>query len=642
MSESVSVSGLIKTFEGKEREMLLILGEFIDNSIGSAKKDSKSSVDVKIFISEKYNAFYFIDNSSGIEVNNLERVWRFYNAGDAYLKEGLNRGGIGFKQAGFWLGKRVTIYSKNKMQEESCTQLDYDEILARENKIAELMSDTNATNEVWFKNANDEFYKDVFKTLTGDSDTGTLVGIENMKWLIRTFADNILPFQVKPTTPAETGDKGKMNIYQQLYWRYERMIENKDNFKLNLEIIMDNKGGVRSEPIVINAQTVGFKGITFDKETFVNYVQNPSFKFSYIQSFAENETEGQERKKKEKYGITVRDIVSNLKRGNSSIEFYIPFLPNDTKKYDKLKVIFYLLDYKKIDNVFSSLRIMHGVEFVQDGRSINTGIKVNSEILKHIEVKFKKSTGEYDTNKNYWMAQVFLDSDNEDNQNAFEPDDVKNKIKNSANVASIKESLDEAISELYIDMIFNHIIQNLKQKSDIRTEMDKGIDIIVNKDKSDYVYNNNLSEEKKDENVEIAESLWKVLDKKSNKNVIKNIVKEHEGAVLSSTIINKMNFDWKHKICVDRQQVQFLSLKLVKNDYDVYELIYTFNFSRKVWNINTKSQKNDWMVFGQFLVLYLNKMFFASLQKTNDINKSIDDISETIEIMNLVNEEGFN
>jgi hypothetical protein len=105
------------------------------------------------------------------------------------------------------------------------------------------------------------------------------------------------------------------------------------------------------------------------------------------------------------------------------------------------------------------------------------------------------------------MAQVFLDSDNEDNQNAFEPDDVKNKIKNSANVASIKESLDEAISELYIDMIFNHIIQNLKQKSDIRTEMDKGIDIIVNKDKSDYVYNNNLSEEKKDENVEIAESL---------------------------------------------------------------------------------------------------------------------------------------
>jgi hypothetical protein len=48
------------------------------------------------------------------------------------------------------------------------------------------------------------------------------------------------------------------------------------------------------------------------------------------------------------------------------------------------------------------------------------------------------------------------------------------------------------------------------------------------------------------------------------------------------------------------------------------------------------------MVFGQFLVLYLNKMFFASLQKTNDINKSIDDISETIEIMNLVNEEGFN
>jgi hypothetical protein len=47
----------------------------------------------KYLFSEKYNAFYFIDNSSGIEVNNLERVWRFYNAGDAYLKEGLNRGG---------------------------------------------------------------------------------------------------------------------------------------------------------------------------------------------------------------------------------------------------------------------------------------------------------------------------------------------------------------------------------------------------------------------------------------------------------------------------------------------------------------------------------------------------------------------
>jgi hypothetical protein len=59
MSESVSVSGLIKTFEGKEREMLLILGEFIDNSIGSAKKDSKSSVDVKIFIFWKVQCLLF-------------------------------------------------------------------------------------------------------------------------------------------------------------------------------------------------------------------------------------------------------------------------------------------------------------------------------------------------------------------------------------------------------------------------------------------------------------------------------------------------------------------------------------------------------------------------------------------------------
>jgi sugar diacid utilization regulator len=636
-----SISGLMNSFSGENREMLLIIGEFIDNSVGSAKKDGLNSVDVKIFIHAKKNAFYFIDNSTGIEKSDLRRIWRFYNLGDAYLNEGLNRGGIGFKHAGFWLGKKITIYSKNKSQEKSCTQLDFDEILALE-KIQDLQtSEEESSYYIDYKNIDNNFYELVFNKMTDNTNTGTLIAIEDMNWSERTFANNIEPFQEDPDKPTKTGDGGAMNIYQQLYWRYERMIENKDNFKLNLSVIKDDDDGGLNEPIVINAKTVGFKGLTFDSDTFRKYVKNPQFEFSSIQSFVDSATDAQERKTKIDYGITIREIVTNLKEGNPTIEFYVPFMPDNPIKYDKLKVVMYLLDYKKIDNVFSSVRIMHGVEFIQDGRSINTAISTDSEMLGHIEMEWKAAKGEFDTIKNYWMAQIFLDSSNENNQKAFEPNDKKNKIKNTANVNTLIKSLKNAIEDLNIDLIFKHIIPLLRPKNSKRTELDRDAGIIANNDKHVQT-NNNINEVNKDVNIEIADSLFKLLKKGKTTNAIRNIVREQEGAVLSSSIEDKSNYNWKHKISIDNEQRQFISLELDKLDYGVNELKYTFNFSKQAWNMNAKGQKVDWVVFSQFLVLYLNKIFFEELDQSNNVEQSIDRVNKTIEVMNLINEEGFN
>jgi sugar diacid utilization regulator len=636
-----SISGLMNSFSGENREMLLIIGEFIDNSVGSAKKDGLNSVDVKIFIHAKKNAFYFIDNSTGIEKSDLRRIWRFYNLGDAYLNEGLNRGGIGFKHAGFWLGKKITIYSKNKSQEKSCTQLDFDEILALE-KIQDLQtSEEESSYYIDYKNIDNNFYELVFNKMTDNTNTGTLIAIEDMNLSERTFANNIEPFQEDPDKPTKTGDGGAMNIYQQLYWRYERMIENKDNFKLNLSVIKDDDDGGLNEPIVINAKTVGFKGLTFDSDTFRKYVKNPQFEFSSIQSFVDSATDAQERKTKIDYGITIREIVTNLKEGNPTIEFYVPFMPDNPIKYDKLKVVMYLLDYKKIDNVFSSVRIMHGVEFIQDGRSINTAISTDSEMLGHIEMEWKAAKGEFDTIKNYWMAQIFLDSSNENNQKAFEPNDKKNKIKNTANVNTLIKSLKNAIEDLNIDLIFKHIIPLLRPKNSKRTELDRDAGIIANNDKHVQT-NNNINEVNKDVNIEIADSLFKLLKKGKTTNAIRNIVREQEGAVLSSSIEDKSNYNWKHKISIDNEQQQFISLELDKLDYGVNELKYTFNFSKQAWNMNAKGQKVDWVVFSQFLVLYLNKIFFEELDQSNNVEQSIDRVNKTIEVMNLINEEGFN
>jgi sugar diacid utilization regulator len=636
-----SISGLMNSFSGENREMLLIIGEFIDNSVGSAKKDGLNSVDVKIFIHAKKNAFYFIDNSTGIEKSDLRRIWRFYNLGDAYLNEGLNRGGIGFKHAGFWLGKKITIYSKNKSQEKSCTQLDFDEILALE-KIQDLQtSEEESSYYIDYKNIDNNFYELVFNKMTDNTNTGTLIAIEDMNLSERTFANNIEPFQEDPDKPTKTGDGGAMNIYQQLYWRYERMIENKDNFKLNLSVIKDDDDGGLNEPIVINAKTVGFKGLTFDSDTFRKYVKNPKFEFSSIQSFVDSATDAQERKTKIDYGITIREIVTNLKEGNPTIEFYVPFMPDNPIKYDKLKVVMYLLDYKKIDNVFSSVRIMHGVEFIQDGRSINTAISTDSEMLGHIEMEWKAAKGEFDTIKNYWMAQIFLDSSNENNQKAFEPNDKKNKIKNTANVNTLIKSLKNAIEDLNIDLIFKHIIPLLRPKNSKRTELDRDAGIIANNDKHVQT-NNNINEVNKDVNIEIADSLFKLLKKGKTTNAIRNIVREQEGAVLSSSIEDKSNYNWKHKISIDNEQQQFISLELDKLDYGVNELKYTFNFSKQAWNMNAKGQKVDWVVFSQFLVLYLNKIFFEELDQSNNVEQSIDRVNKTIEVMNLINEEGFN
>jgi sugar diacid utilization regulator len=636
-----SISGLMNSFSGENREMLLIIGEFIDNSVGSAKKDGLNSVDVKIFIHAKKNAFYFIDNSTGIEKSDLRRIWRFYNLGDAYLNEGLNRGGIGFKHAGFWLGKKITIYSKNKSQEKSCTQLDFDEILALE-KIQDLQTfEEESSYYIDYKNIDNNFYELVFNKMTDNTNTGTLIAIEDMNLSERTFANNIEPFQGDPDKPTKTGDGGAMNIYQQLYWRYERMIENKDNFKLNLSVIKDDDDGGLNEPIVINAKTVGFKGLTFDSDTFRKYVKNPQFEFSSIQSFVDSATDAQERKTKIDYGITIREIVTNLKEGNPTIEFYVPFMPDNPIKYDKLKVVMYLLDYKKIDNVFSSVRIMHGVEFIQDGRSINTAISTDSEMLGHIEMEWKAAKGEFDTIKNYWMAQIFLDSNNENNQKAFEPNDKKNKIKNTANVNTLIKSLKNAIEDLNIDLIFKHIIPLLRPKNSKRTELDRDAGIITNNDKHVQT-NNNINEVNKDVNIEIADSLFKLLKKGKTTNAIRNIVREQEGAVLSSSIEDKSNYNWKHKISIDNEQQQFISLELDKLDYGVNELKYTFNFSKQAWNMNAKGQKVDWVVFSQFLVLYLNKIFFEELDQSNNVEQSIDRVNKTIEVMNLINEEGFN
>jgi uncharacterized protein involved in tolerance to divalent cations len=143
-------------------------------------------------------------------------------------------------------------------------------------------------------------------------------------------------------------------------------------------------------------------------------------------------------------------------------------------------------------------------------------------------------------------------------------------------------------------------------------------------------------------NIEIADSLFKLLKKGKTTNAIRNIVREQEGAVLSSSIEDKSNYNWKHKISIDNEQQQFISLELDKLDYGVNELKYTFNFSKQAWNMNAKGQKVDWVVFSQFLVLYLNKIFFEELDQSNNVEQSIDRVNKTIEVMNLINEEGFN
>jgi hypothetical protein len=453
--EKVILSGLVQSMVAKKYSELISFGEFIDNAIGQSEIGSTVLVTIVIDV-KNGGSIYFIDNSAGIEESSLVRAWTFFNHLDAFKSNGMNRANVGFKRGGFWLGKKISIYSKTK-NFESGTYLDINEVMEAERKQEEYNIYSNlssdATNNL----------KEWFDHYTNNSETGSIFKISDLSWEQRDFAEIQTLFQCSPDSKTDTGAKGEMNIYKQLYWRYKRFIEGKENKTLQLKVIHKKTDGEFIETI-INAKNVGYKGLTIDIEEWEQNIR-PNIDFENIR-FKNNFDKLRLDEMDASYGTNTSKIIDQLEEGNFEIDFNLPYRDERKKLIVNLPVKLYLLDHKKINSGFSSMRIISGIELIQDGRSLNTGTSVtDSYKLHHHTLKIFSKTGEFATDDTYWMAQIFVDFFDEANKETFKPNDEKADLASEATKANILSNLKDALIAMRIIPIFETVIPYITIKA---------------------------------------------------------------------------------------------------------------------------------------------------------------------------------
>ncbi|AHI53041.1 ATP-binding protein [Spiroplasma culicicola] len=449
--QKVHIAGMVHSWTSDSYYLITTFGEFIDNSLSSAIKSGQKTLNMKIIVDGDTESYLFIDNGPGIESSKIEECWVMFNPEDDLNKDGFNRRHIGFKRGGFWLGKRVELFSKSKNTVVG-TYLDYDEMVSKQN-AGFSVEEAVKPEDISEKDIN--LYQ---KVLIGE--TGTIIGIKKTNF---TDANNFNHKTVEFTSIPKDYNLRKNNIYVYLYFKYLYFIEGKADVKLNLSVVYNN------QKVNINKESL----YLFDYE-ITSEIASKQFKnFNFDKLEKELIEQGAINSNKDKqlqsdYGISVGKIINDIKQNKFNWEFFFPYIARyHVNNHVKLKAYFSFLNYNDIRK-YSLQDIFGGVSIVQDNRIINMGNYTKmAPNLKVFERKIltltNTSSGDIKTEDKLWKADIHLDTTEPNLKIDFQPKDDKSAIANGNVVENVlKEFVNFLKSDLHMDYIGRVIIGFLK------------------------------------------------------------------------------------------------------------------------------------------------------------------------------------
>ncbi|WP_342275011.1 ATP-binding protein [Spiroplasma endosymbiont of Cantharis lateralis] len=511
-SGGLNLAGLLKAFTTDNYFLITTIGEFIDNSISACQIANLKELNFEMIVDYEAEKIFFIDNGPGIDAKDIKSKWILFNKYDQLDNIGFNRKHVGFKRGGFWLGKKIELYTKTLLS-ESGTYLDIDEIISKENDsfpIEKCMEIQEINNQ------NLEIFRNLISKISKDG-TGTVFAISKSHFeSAKTFNDKIFPLKNSFKIDGKYKDN---NILLFLYLKYYKFIEGNENLKLNIEI----RTTVKDQKIFITKKDLKLGDYIFNNEDFLKQFEN--FDFNALEKkYSDFYGTNVQEEYLDTFGINIEKIIGDLKKGIASWKFKMPYHSmRGESKTELLDVSFSFLNNKYIEE-FSVQDIFSGIVLMQDGRAINMGNynkkNPSTSVFSRINQKvlgFNRS-GDYVTVDKYWTAEINLDTDNEILLREFQPIDDKSKFANSEVIQDITKSFSEFISsKLLLNQIGNEIVDHQRSESNrVSSSNSKKISkidsIIINSEKE--IVSNNIEKFIKKGEVKIGISEKSSKDKK--------------------------------------------------------------------------------------------------------------------------------